>query len=224
MTAKALISGSPLLRSRSNLHPMRNFLWLTSLGFLTLLAIADAQAGPVPWIQKLKDLGVTRVHVCGNSSIRPNLRSVQRDVIMGPGGKGYVLSQMLTHGEYWKLLKENGLEDAKAALTQKFKEAQLWEVSDSGEPKNLGAPIRFEFPMKSTVKDCVNHGEASRGQKCNSNDPTWPRESCCREKFFGPSVFWDGFVLMYSPDPSVRLKVPGERAHRFCDIVRSFDL
>jgi hypothetical protein len=186
--------------------------------FLATAYAASISVTQVPWLGTLKKAGLEQINVCGTPDILPKPKALKTAAFVG--GKAYVFADQLSFNEYWKILDDYPLEEAKTAFETRFKKVHLWEVSESGEVKDLGAPTRFEFRMQATVRDCVEGKRRTNfGPDCNRYPDPKGRASCCREKFIGPLAFWDsGFKLIYSPDPSTRLKVPGEKRHRFCEV------
>lgn len=84
----------------------------------------------------------------------------------------------------------------------------------------------MDFSFSATIKDCMEGAKTTLGNDC-SHLKGDGRHSCCREKFSGPTIFWgdnENYKLMYSPDPSVRLKVDGEKTHRYCNVQETIRL
>lgn len=190
---------------------------------LTLLFCYSANAkkidlANVPWATKIKEAGIQNLTVCGSSSISVSDKSLNKDFIIGT--RGYFFVNMLQHKDYLQTIKQMTVNETKDKLTKDFGQSQLWTYSKEKGVQNLGAPTKTEFPFKATVKDCVKGEKASSGMDCSIHEGT-DRESCCFEKFRGPIIYWGNnseYKLMYSPDPSVRIKVPGEKKHRYCNV------
>ncbi len=199
---------------------MFNFL----VTLVLLLSPAEAKRidpSGIDWLAQAKVAGVRKLTACGSSKIAVNRRSLRSDVQFGKSGQGYFLTELPTAVEYFTILKAVGLEEAKAELGRRFGSAHLWEVSASGAVSDRGKPTHVDFSMKATVKDCVSTSLTSLGSTCPASRD---RASCCEEKFAATRVSWERVTLSFSPDPSVRLRVPGERLHRYCDIVTPVEL
>jgi hypothetical protein len=180
--------------------------------------------GTLKWSQSLKEAGVTEFNVCGTEEIQNSVSSFQRNFFIGKQKKAYLLSGLLSNDEYWKILKTENLSSGKEEIKKAFSKTVLWEISENGEVNTLGPPSEVKTPFTATVKDCVEGAKTTLGSSC-LGDTAEQRESCCSEKFVGPKVIWKGlkggFVLHFSPDPSIRLKVPDEKANRFCHSLES---
>ena len=202
-------------------------LFVTLLFTSAFVGVGSALAAPTkrlnladePWAQSLKAQAPI-VNICGSPNITVSKHSLRKDFFLGSPIKGYVLSDLLSYDEYWKILKEQNLEPAKLELEKRFQKAMLWEVSRTGEVQSLGVPAKVEIAFTATVRDCIEGAATTLGSDCSKNTKAAQREQCCREKFVGPQVFWKSkrgdIQLKYSPDPSVMLNVPGEEAHRYC--------
>jgi hypothetical protein len=204
---------------------------IPSVIFLCLLSLNIAFAaekkldpGGLKWPQALKEAGVKEFNVCGTPNIQNSVQSLKSDFFTGKGHKGYLLSGLISYDEYWKILKTQNLNSAKEVLKKAFSKTMLWRVSEDGDVKNFHHPIEILTPFTATIKDCVEGTKTTLGTSCSGYNLE-QRESCCSEKFVGLKVVWQGhkdsFVLKYSPDPSIKLKVPGERTNRFCHAVES---
>jgi len=177
------------------------------------------------WAHTLKQEKVDKINICGNADILVTKRSIGNDFLIGDPKKGYLFSSLITYDEYWNILESSGLEKAKAELTKRFKQTVLWQVSESAKVTRIGTPSRVTFAMTATVKDCIKGAKTTLGNDCSR----WENKSaCCKEKFVGPEIYWKNdwgeFRLGYSPDPSIRLKVPNEKKHRFCHSITSIVL
>jgi hypothetical protein len=189
------------------------FLLLTSF-HVTAARVFDPKE--VPWLADLRAEKIFFFHVCGTAEILPTRKSLNRDFAVGVEKQGYFFTDMLGTGEYQSLIETQNLEGAKTALRARFEKARLWRHSPKGLT-DLGVPTKIEFPFLATIKDCREGAKNSLGRECSVPES---RATCCSEKFSGPLVYWgakEEFVLKYSPDPSVRLKVPGETKNRFCN-------
>jgi len=185
---------------------------------LSLNAMAARVFDPkeVPWVADLKAQKVFFFHVCGNSNILPTQKSLNRDFAFGADNQGFFFTETPGIGEYQSVLKTQGVEEAKASLKARFEKAHLWRHSKKGLT-DLGVPTKMEFPFKHTIKDCLAGSPNSMGYECKAGDY---RTTCCHEKFWGPVVSWgeqQEYILKYTPDPSVKFKVPGESTNRYCN-------
>ncbi len=191
---------------------------LTFIGLLFLTPESPAQFDPVdvPWMASLQKSKVFFIHVCGSADIMPTRKSLARDFILGPKDDGYFFTETPGIPEYWTYVREHTLQEAKAALQTRFNEAHLWRYTPD-QLVDLGKPTKMEFPFIATIKDCMNGSKNSLGLVCNSD---MNRKACCAEKFAGPVFYWgpnQDYALKFSPDPSVQLRVKGEKKNRFCN-------
>lgn len=181
--------------------------------------------GDFVWARTLKQQKIDKINICGNADILVTSRSISKDFLIGEPKKGYLFSDLVAYDDYWKILESLSLEKAKTELTNEFKRTVLWQVSESGKVVKIGSPSRVTFAMTSTVKDCMEGAKTTLGNDCSNRKN---RSSCCKEKFVGPNIYWANdqgeFRLSYSPDPSVRLRVPTEIKHRFCHSIDSIVL
>ncbi len=188
----------------------------------TLATVKPSKIGSPVWIQGLKDVGVESFSVCGSSAIQVTKSSVKKNFLVGDPIRGYIVSDLLSHNKYWEIMKSLNLAAAKADLSTKFSKARIWQVNEDGMIQSQGLPTEVELPFVATVKDCVEGAKTSLGNDC-SHHAIDQRMGCCMEKFLGPRISWKTqageFKLFYSPDPSVRLRVPGEKNHRYCNVV-----
>lgn len=186
------------------------------------LASYLADANSVPWTKDLSDAKQYFFYVCGNKNIQLTKKSLNRDFAMGAAKDGYVFTKMLTNGEYFSILKNAKLDDAKAELTKKFAGSHLWRQSPKGLV-DLGAPTKIDTRIKATIKDCVEGSVHPSGYKVDHQN----RLSICSEKIMGPVVYYgekQQYVLHYTPDPSIAFKVPGEKSLRFCNFQEHIEL
>jgi hypothetical protein len=196
---------------------MKNLLLFAVL-FVSLNALAGRifDSKEVSWLSDLKSQKVFFFHVCGSSKILPTQKSLNKDFAFGMENQGFFFTEMPGVGEYQAVIKTLGVEEAKASLRARFEKAHLWRHSQKGLT-DLGAPTKIELPFLATVKDCLNGSKNSMGFECKKSEY---RTICCSEKFVGPRISWGAkqeYLLMFSPDPSVRLKVPAESTHRYCN-------
>lgn len=190
----------------------------TFIGLLFLSREASAQFDPadVPWMASLQKSKVFFIHVCGSADIMPTRKSLARDFIVTPKNDGYFFTKTPGVPEYWTYLRDMTVEDAKRALHDRFKDAHMWRYSED-QLIDLGIPTKMDFPFTATIKDCVAGSKNSLGGVCR---PDSDRTSCCTEKFAGPVFYWGSnqeYALKFSPDPSVKLRVKGEKKNRFCN-------
>ncbi len=180
--------------------------------------------GTFKWAQVLKEAGVEKVNLCGTAEIQNSVQSLKHDFFSRKSKKGYLFSGLISNDDYWRILKTHNLNTSKEELKKLFSKTILWEISWTGEVRNLGNPIEVQTAFTATVKDCVDGAKTTLGMSCSNYKPEH-RESCCSEKFVGPKVVWKAskgsFVLTYSPDPSIQLKIPGELTNRFCHSIES---
>lgn len=180
-------------------------------------------ASDLPWTKKLHQSGIKKIYICGSPSIQPNKRSINKDFLIGPHQNGYFFTQIPNEAEYFKILKTHPLSCAKTEIQTQFGKAHLWRYSTKDGPKDLGTPSQIDLPFTATIQDCVESSLNSNGIDCSKYKEK-ERESCCREKFNGPIVHWGDYKLPYSPDPSVRLKLPDEKTIRYCNVQESVEL
>jgi hypothetical protein len=205
---------------------------LRSIVFSLLLIPALASAKGLDWkdsawAKSLKESQVKSFHVCGDADIQPTKKSLMKDFFLSEEKSGLLFTGMVPSKEYWLILSEENLEGAKSRLKARFGEARLWKVTESGQAKDIGSPTEIDLPFTATVKDCMEGAKTSLGSDCSLRSVE-ARTACCREKFSGPRLKWavDGkeYHLRYSPDPSVQLRVGGEKRNRFCDVQRALIL
>lgn len=174
------------------------------------------------WQDKLKAQKINQVHICGNDRINLNKSSLKKDFVIN--GKAYVFSGLIDYKTYWKILGARTADVAKKELKQILDETVLWEIAGD-KIRSLGKPLPVEFVFKVSIKDCIDTGKNNYGHNCSKN--LMPK-NCCSEKFPSFRMLWKDqgkeFRLMYAPDPSIRLKVPGEINHRYCQAVRPLKL
>jgi hypothetical protein len=130
---------------------------------------------------------------------------------------------MLPANEYKILLKSLNQDVGKQAIEGAFKKSNLWKYSKNGGFENLGPPTIIDLPFSSTIKDCMDGSPNNYGRQCKTEEK-YSLESCCSEKFPAPIVYWGDqfeYRLFYEPGSGIRLKVPQEKKHRFCNM---FDL
>lgn len=201
---------------RDNSCLMKSLFFLIALLSFELKAAKTLDPKEVPWLEELKTRKLFFFHVCGSSDILPTHKSLNKDFVLGTESFGYFFTETPNTPEYWSTLQTQNKEEAINSLRSRFGKAHLWRYSKEGL-LDLGTPTKFDFPFKSTIKDCLEGSENSLGIDCQKNEH---RKACCQEKFNGPLIYWGTnheFVLKYSPDPSVKLKVPGESKNRFCN-------
>ena len=189
--------------------------------FSSVTNAAAIESSKVDWFPLLLKQSVKEFHVCGNADIFPKAKSINKDFLFGPEGSGFLFSNLLGHNDYFSLLENQNLEQSKKSLLKAFGEARLWRYSKVGGLENLGQPTKIELPYTATVKDCLEGAPRTIGGVC-SEERLKVSSSCCKEKFVGPIIYWGDqlqYKLLYSPDPSVRLRVSGEKLHRFCNIL-----
>lgn len=177
----------------------------------------------VSWFPTLQQADILFFHVCGSENIQPTIRSLNRDFALGSEREGYLFTEMPGVGEYRATIKGYKLDEAKQMLTSRFEKAHLWYHSKNGL-KDIGTPTKIDLLFKATVKDCYEDSVNSMGLKCR---PGFEKRICCEEKFMGPVVYWGAhqeYILRYSPDPSVRLKVPRESKHRYCNFQSTIEV
>lgn len=97
-------------------------------------------------------------------------------------------------------------------------------MSSDGQVTSLGKPTNIETKFTATIKDCMEGAKNTIEGSC-THIKLESKVQCYFEKFIGPIISWKRdkrkIILMYSPDPSVRLKVVGEKKHRYCHVVES---
>lgn len=192
--------------------------------FLQAADAKNLKSKDFSWLQKLGESKVNGFYVCGSSEIQPTKGSIEKNFILGKTKTGLLLSEFISMQKYFSILENENLSQAKSTLEAELKKSSLWQVSENGEIVNKGHPSKIELPFTATIKDCMEGAKTTLGMDCSIR----PLElaSCCRTKFVGPIVYWGKHFeqkLMYSPDPSVRMKVVGESKHRYCDVQKLVD-
>ncbi len=182
---------------------------------------AQISAQDFIWVQTVANSGAKEIQICGSNKIVPTKVSIKRHFLTGTAGHGYFLTGLPSIKTYFQVLADNNLAEAKVELTKLFSTAELWTLEkDKSQPISLGQPTSVELPFTATVKDCVEGAKTTLGNDCSGNAGV-NLLGCCREKFIGPIINWGtkfDHKLYFSPDPSVTLKVPGERTHRYCNV------
>lgn len=197
--------------------------FLVPLGFLLSLSVEAAQisAQHFPWVQVVAESGAKEIQICGSNKIIPSRASIKRHFSIGAEARGYFATGLPTIENYFQVLTDHNLLEAKVEMQKLFSTAELWTLSKGQtQPVSLGKPSAVELPFTATVKDCMEGAKTTLGNDCSKNAGVNLR-GCCREKFIGPIVKWgtkQDHKLYFSPDPSVNLKVPNEQTHRYCNV------
>lgn len=207
---------------------MKSFLSFTILSlFLPYVSQATVlKPTELPWLAKLADHSVKEFNVCGSSEIQPTKKSISKHFISGLKPSGYLFSNLLSHQQYFKLLTDKNLNDAKAELQKEFSKTHLWKYTKENGFEDLGTPTKIVSRFSASIKDCMEGAKTTLGNDCTPFKGEG-RRNCCGEKFVGPEITWvkgGEYKLLYSPDPSVRLKVVGEKTHRYCNIREAVSL
>jgi len=196
-------------------------LLLPSLSQAKVIKISE-----LPWLGKLAEQNVQEFSVCGSSEIQPTKKSLAKHFILGSKPSGYLFSNLLSHQRYFKLLSEKNLDEAKAELQKEFSKTHLWKYTKEKGFEDLGTPTQVASGFSASIKDCMEGAKTTLGSDCSRFDGD-SRRSCCAEKFVGPEISWETegeYKLLYSPDPSVRFKVAGEKKHRYCNVQEAIEL
>lgn len=122
--------------------------------------------------------------------------------------------------------RKKNLVEAKAELEKEFSKTHLWKYTKEKGFEDLGTPSKFNSRFSASIKDCMEGAKTTLGNDCSRFEGT-SRRGCCGEKFTGPEVSWGSkgeYTLLYSPDPSTRLKVDGEKKHRYCNVQETIKL
>lgn len=199
---------------------MKIVVFLLAFLFPLLSHSKTFKASDVSWLSKLAEKNIGEFHVCGNSKIQLNKKSLSKDFAIGFKQAGYLFSNLFSYQQYKRILSEKNSEEAKVALQDEFNRTHLWKYSKKTGFEDLGTPSKVDFRFNSTIRDCMEGAKTNLGSDC-SNLSGDARRGCCGEKFTGPVLYWgdnEQFKLMYSPDPSVRLNVNWEKNHRYCNV------
>lgn len=175
------------------------------------------------WLGKLTEHNVLEFNICGSSNILLTKKSISKNFITSANQSGYLFTKMLSYQQYLKLLSENNLIAAKSEIEREFSQTHLWKYTKEKGFEDLGAPIKVDSRFSASIRDCMEGAKTSLGSDCNLFEGD-SRRTCCGEKFIGPEVSWGNkgeYRLLYSPDPSVRLKIASEKKHRFCNVQES---
>lgn len=207
---------------------MKQFCLLTAIFFFVpfLSQAKVINKSELPWIGALADHGVHEFNVCGNSEIQLTRKSLSKNFLVGSDKSGYLFSNMLSYQNYLKLLSDKKLTEAKTELEKEFNKARLWRYTSETGFENLGAPSKVVSRFTASIKDCMEGARTTLGNDCSRYEGAG-RRGCCGEKFTGPEISWGDdkeYRLLYSPDPSIRLKVVGEKKHRYCNIQETISL
>lgn len=205
---------------------LRNLFLLLAFSISIFTQAKTMNTSDVTWFASAKKAGITNFNVCGSANISLNKKALNKYFTFGPKKIGYLFTNLSTKEEYDKILRDFNLNDAKSNLYEMLKKTNLWTYSKKEGFKNLGLPSKIEYPFTATVKDCMEGAKTTAGNDCSKNEGD-QKMACCREKFAGPIVYWgknQAYKLNYSPDPSVSMKVPGEKSSRFCNIRETIEL
>lgn len=175
------------------------------------------------WVRKLTEYNVQEFNICGSSEILLSKKSISKNFITSANQSGYLFTNMLSYQQYLKLLSENNLIAAKSEIEKELGQTHLWKYTKKKGIEDLGTPVKVDSRFSASIKDCMEGAKTSLGNDCNRFEGD-SRRSCCGEKFVGPEVSWGNkgeYQLLYSPDPSVRLKIVSEKKHRFCNVQES---
>jgi len=201
---------------------MLNFLkWFSLIYIVSSEAKASViMSNKFSWLPLLTKSSVNAFHVCGNSDIMPNADSISRNFILGPEKDGYLFSSMLSVNDFNNMLKKLNREVAKQTIENAFKKSILWKYSEKNGLENLGIPVSIDLPFTYSIKDCIEGSPTNYGHQCSSKDLV-SIQNCCSTKFPSPKLFWGDqhqYTLIYDPGNGIRLKIPNEKKHRFCNI------
>ena len=207
---------------------MKKFILIFALCSLPLFSFADTiDSKKFKWMENLKIRGISEINICGDANVLNSEKSLRENFLLGMPKHGLIFSKLPALDEYWKILKNYNKDQAQIELKKEFFKTTLWEISEKGMIKSLGNPTSFEAKFTATIKDCIEGANKTIGGNCTHYSID-KRESCCSEKFVGPVISWlsgkKKITLFYSPDPSVRLRIPGEKSHRYCQVVDAINL
>lgn len=199
---------------------MKKIVFALVLMFPLVSQAKTIKTSEVNWLPKLAEKNIREFHVCGNPQIQLNKKSLSKDFAFGFKQAGYLFSNLISFQQYISILSEKNSEEAKSALQAEFSRAHLWKYSKKTGFEDLGTVSKIDLRFSTTIKDCMEGAKTSLGNDCSKLTGD-SRRGCCSEKFTGPALYWgnnEQFKLMYSPDPSVRLKVNKEKNHRYCNV------
>jgi hypothetical protein len=184
------------------------------------------KARDIEWVQLLRQNQIQSVHVCGANTIGLGTKSLRRDVMLGSPSVGYVLKDMVDVKTYFDLLTQYSRDEARVELQAAFLKSHLLRIAAATGPggssklTDLGPPEKIKFSFTASVKDCMEGAKTTLGADC-SRTSLKNRKGCCSEKIVGPTLIWgknSEITISYTPDPSVALKVKGEKGSRFCNV------
>lgn len=209
---------------------MKNLKFPTAffLIFLFTIILPVAQAGIVKldlkdqtWAVSLKQKGITKFNVCGDSGIQVTKKSLLKNFFIGSPARAYIFVDLPAYDKYWKILKTEDTQTANKSFASLFSSTSLWEVSPDGQVTNLGKFSTIDPQYKSTVWECIQTKKHPGGGCTQFSGKEL--EGCCSEKMGGLRLSWRGvnqsFILIYAPDPSIRLNVLNEKNHRYCHAI-----
>lgn len=199
--------------------PFFNFLLVIFLSTTQVLA-RTVSIKNLPFAESVKKLGVNHLSVCGDADILVTKKSLGKDFQVGKEKRGYLFAGLISQKEYFSILRNSSKSQADKFLGKSFAATKLILVDGSNKASILGTPDSVEYPYQGTIKDCMQGVESRRTKRCEKYQRTDNLKWCCSSKFPGPRVHWKTkhgkFTLKYTPDPSLKLKVPGERKNRYC--------
>jgi hypothetical protein len=210
---------------------MQRFFNHVFLGIFLLFSLLKSQADAksistknLHWLEKLQKLGINQIYVCGSSSIQLTERSLLSHFFLGKPKRGFFVTQLFTVTDYWKILEDAKFPLARQQLEERISKSHLWEVTHQGNLRDLGTPTQVTMNFTKSVRDCIEGENIPWGLNCSQEPNVTSRRSCCKSKFKGPEITYGSLaVIKYSPDPSVRLKVKGEKLNRYCNFEETID-
>ncbi|MCX6116069.1 MAG: hypothetical protein NT027_00895 [Proteobacteria bacterium] len=176
----------------------------------------------IPWatavIDQVKGSPVT---LCGTPDLILTKKSLAKDFFFADENLSYFAVNLVRNADFYEFMGQNERKGIEPKLKELFGAARFYSIhSKTLEIVDLGKPTDIEVNLTATILDCVNGAETSMGNTCSGRDVK-QREDCCSEKFIGPTVYFGPerkLTLHYAPDPSVLLKVKGNKKGYYCHV------
>ncbi len=169
-----------------------------------------------------------RVSLCGQPSLILTKKSLAKDFFFKIETRSHFFTGLVNHDGFYDFMSKNSRTGLDPKIKDLFSSARLYSIDEKTlEIEDLGGPTRVDInDITATILDCNNGSKTSIGNDCSAVKESH-RNDCCHEKFIGPTVFFgpdQHIELGYTPDPSIRLKLKGQKIAYFCHISEDFYL
>ncbi len=183
----------------------------------------------IPWAQKVAEkVKDQQVSLCGPPSLILTKKSLAKDFFFKNETRSYFFTGLVNHNDFYDFMSKNSRKELDPKIKELFGNAKLYSIDKKTFAiEEIGAPASVDIKdITATILDCKNGSKTSIGNDCPAREKS-ELEYCCREKFIGPTVYFGpdrSFNLGYTPDPSIRLKVKGQKIAYFCHIFENLYL